>query len=133
MQKRLFCLFIAMCLLRIVWRCICSTGALLRSPDYQEKPLSPSTYGLKVLDTNGTSLLFSSNESFSALGSKLLTTGGVTKSVSVPINFGPYPTTSSVWVLCNTGLSISQWVYTGGTVNSNLLELGVKERKQHYL
>ena len=88
------------------------------------KPLSSSsTYGLKVLDTNGTSLLFSSNESFFCVRQQVtFTTGASTNSVSVPINFGPYPTTSSVWVLCNTGLSISQWVYTGGTVNSNLLE-----------
>ena len=86
------------------------------------KPIAPSTYGLKVFDTNGTNLLFGSNDSFFCVRQQVtFTTGGVTKSVSVPINFGPYPTTSSVFVLCNTGLYIHQDVQTGVRTNMNRL------------
>jgi hypothetical protein len=80
------------------------------------------SYGLKILDTDGTGLLLNTNDSFFCVRQEItLTTGATTNSVSVPINFGPYPTTSSVWVLCNTGLYIHQDVRTGVGTNINRL------------
>lgn len=87
------------------------------------RSVAPSdSYGLRILDTDGTSLLLNSNDSFFCVRQEVtLTTGATTNSVSVPIDFGPYPTTSSVWVLCNTGLYMHQDVRTGVSTNINRL------------
>lgn len=66
---------------------------------------SASPYGIRVNNGSSQILFNSSDRFFCATQEVVITVSTSTKSVTVPINFGDYPSTSNVWLLCAMGPS----------------------------
>lgn len=67
-------------------------------------PVSASpTYGLKVVDASSQLLLNSNDSYFCARQEVAISVSTSSKTVTVPIDFGEYPTSSNVWLLCGMG------------------------------